>query len=77
VFLRSLWLTAESAGSGRTGLERLFCAAFVSTKLLFEDLRYGHSGSIAISLFLYAVALIIVRVWGALPEDRECRKFSQ
>ncbi len=34
--------------------------AFVTTKLLFEDLRFGHSGSIAISLFAYAVALIIV-----------------
>ncbi|MGC2110830.1 MAG: hypothetical protein WA655_15020 [Candidatus Korobacteraceae bacterium] len=34
--------------------------AFVGTKLLFEDLRFGHSGSIAISLFAYAVALIIV-----------------
>jgi hypothetical protein len=34
--------------------------AFVSAKLLFEDLPHGHSGSIAISIFLYAVALIIV-----------------
>ena len=32
----------------------------VSAKLLFEDLPHGHSGSIAISIFLYAVALIIV-----------------
>jgi hypothetical protein len=37
-----------------------FALAFVTTKLLFEDLRYGRSGSIAISLFLYAVALISV-----------------
>jgi hypothetical protein len=34
--------------------------AFVTAKLLFEDLPHGHSGSIAISIFLYAVALIIV-----------------
>lgn len=34
--------------------------AFVSAKLLFEDLPHGHSGSIAISIFLYAVALIVV-----------------
>jgi len=37
-----------------------FALAFVGTKLLFEDLRFGHSGSIAISLFAYAAALIIV-----------------
>jgi hypothetical protein len=34
--------------------------AFVTVKLLFEDLHHGHSGSAAISIFLYAVALIIV-----------------
>jgi hypothetical protein len=34
--------------------------AFVTAKLLFEDLAQGRSGSIAISLFLYAVALILV-----------------
>ena len=34
--------------------------AFVSAKLLFEDLPHGHSGSIAISIFLYAVSLIMV-----------------
>jgi hypothetical protein len=34
--------------------------AFVSAKLLFEDLPHGRSGSIAISIFLYAVALILV-----------------
>jgi hypothetical protein len=32
----------------------------VSAKLLFEDLQHGHPGSIAISIFLYAVALILV-----------------
>ena len=37
-----------------------FALAFVSAKLLFEDLRYGRSSSIAISLFFYAVALIVV-----------------
>ena len=34
--------------------------AFVTLKLLFEDLRLGHSGPAAISIFLYAIALIIV-----------------
>jgi hypothetical protein len=34
--------------------------AFVTAKLLFEDLAHGHSGSIAVSIFLYAVALILV-----------------
>ena len=34
--------------------------AFVTAKLLFEDLPHGHSGSIAISIFLYAVTLIIM-----------------
>jgi hypothetical protein len=34
--------------------------ALVTAKLLLEDLPHGHSGSIAISIFLYAVALIAV-----------------
>jgi hypothetical protein len=34
--------------------------AFVTVKLLLEDLRLGHPGSAAISIFLYAVALIVV-----------------
>jgi hypothetical protein len=34
--------------------------AFVTVKLLFEDVVHGHSGSIAVSIFLYAAALIIV-----------------
>lgn len=34
--------------------------AFVTAKLLFDDLPHGHSASIAISIFLYAIALIIV-----------------
>ncbi len=34
--------------------------AFVTAKLLFEDLPHGHSASIAVSIFLYAIALIIV-----------------
>jgi len=34
--------------------------AFVTAKLLFEDLPHGHSAWIAISIFLYAVTLIIV-----------------
>jgi hypothetical protein len=34
--------------------------ALVAVKLLFQDLPQGHSGSIAVSIFLYAAALIIV-----------------
>jgi hypothetical protein len=34
--------------------------ALVTAKLLFEDLRHGHPGSTAASIFLYAVALILV-----------------
>ncbi len=48
------WQRVELIWSAYLGL------AFVSAKLLFEDLRFGHSGSIAISLFAYAVALILV-----------------
>ncbi len=33
---------------------------FVSAKLLFEDLRHGHLGFIAASIFLFAVTLILV-----------------
>jgi len=32
----------------------------VTAKLLFEDLQHGHPASIAISIFLYATALILV-----------------
>jgi hypothetical protein len=34
--------------------------ALVAVKLLFEDLAHGQSGSIALSIFLYAAALIAV-----------------
>ncbi len=34
--------------------------ALVTAKLLFEDLPHGQSGSIAISIFLYAVTLMVV-----------------
>jgi hypothetical protein len=34
--------------------------ALVTAKLLFEDLQHGHPGSTAASIFLYAVALILV-----------------
>jgi hypothetical protein len=46
--------------------------AFVTAKLLFEDLAQGHSGSIAISIFLYAVALILVpRMARLAPQRRQ------
>jgi hypothetical protein len=34
--------------------------ALVTAKLLFEDLQHGHPGSTAVSIFLYAVTLIVV-----------------
>jgi len=34
--------------------------ALVTAKLLFEDLQHGHPGSTAVSICLYAVALILV-----------------
>jgi hypothetical protein len=34
--------------------------AWVTAKLLFEDLQHGHPGSTAVSIFLYAVTLILV-----------------
>lgn len=34
--------------------------ALVTAKLLFEDLQHGHPASTAVSIFLYAVALILV-----------------
>jgi len=46
--------------------------AFVTAKLLFQDLPHGHSGSIAVSIFLYAVALILVPRMARLRP--QCRK---
>jgi hypothetical protein len=34
--------------------------ACVTVKLLLEDLRHGHPGSVAVSIFFYAVALIAI-----------------
>ena len=34
--------------------------AFVTAKLIFEDLPHSHSGPIAISIFLYAVSLMLI-----------------
>ncbi len=60
----ALALTLAYGGSRWQHIELVWTAygalAFVTAKLLFEDLPHGHSGSIAISIFLYAVALIIV-----------------
>jgi len=45
---------------------------FVAAKLLFEDLPHGQSASIAISIFLFAVALILVpRIAHARPLARK------
>jgi hypothetical protein len=60
----ALALSLAFAGSRWQRIELVWTAygtlALVTAKLLFEDLPHGHSGSIAISFFLYAVALIIV-----------------
>jgi len=60
----ALALTLAFAGSRWQRIELVWTAygtlALVTAKLLFEDLPHGHSGSIAISFFLYAIALIIV-----------------
>ncbi len=60
----ALALTLAFGGSRWQRIELVWTAygtlAFVTAKLLFEDLPHGRSGSIAVSIFLYAVALIIV-----------------
>jgi hypothetical protein len=57
-------LALASLGSRWHRIELVWIAystpAFVAAKLLFEDLRSGHPGSIAASIFLFAVTLILV-----------------
>jgi hypothetical protein len=68
-FIRTLILCAAAlalafAGSRwrRLELTRISYASlvFVAAKLLFEDLRLGHLELIAASIFLFAIALIVV-----------------
>jgi len=70
----ALALTLAYGGSRWQHIELVWTAygtlAFVTAKLLFEDLPHGHSGSIAISIFLYAVALIIVPRMARLGSQR-------
>ena len=60
----ALALTLAFGGSRWQRVELVWTAygtlAFVAAKLLFEDLLHGHSGSIAVSISLYAIALILV-----------------
>ena len=69
-----LALTLAFAGSRWQRIELVWTAygtlAFVTAKLLFEDLPHGHSGSIAVSISLYAVALIIVPRMARLGAQR-------
>ncbi len=44
--------------------------ALVTAKLLFEDLQHGHPGSTAVSIFLYAVVLILVPRMARLGAQR-------
>jgi hypothetical protein len=70
----ALALTLAYGGSRWQHIELVWTAygtlAFVTAKLLFEDLPHGHSGYIAISIFLYAVALIIVPRMARLGSQR-------
>ena len=68
-FLRTLAISMISlvlafVGSrwGRITMTRLayVALAFVAAKLVFEDLRLGHMGFIAGSIFLFAITLIAV-----------------
>ena len=34
--------------------------AFIASKLVFEDMRHGHMGFTAVSIFLYAITLLSV-----------------
>jgi hypothetical protein len=60
----ALALALAFSGSRWQRIELVWIAygalALVTVKLLFQDLRQGHPGSIAVSIFLYAVALILV-----------------
>jgi hypothetical protein len=56
---------ALAFGGSRWHLSELIWVAYatlalVTTKLLLEDLRDGSPGSRAVSIFLYAVTLILV-----------------
>jgi len=70
----TLALTLAFAGSRWQRVELVWTAygtlAFVTAKLLFEDLPHGGSGSIALSIFLYAVALILVPRMARLGPQR-------
>jgi len=68
-FIRTLILCALALALAFTGarwhraeLTRIAYAAvaFVAAKLVFEDLRHGHMGFIAASIFLFALTLIAV-----------------
>jgi hypothetical protein len=70
----ALALTLAFGGSRWQRIELVWTAygtlAFVTAKLLFEDLPHGQPGSIAVSIFLYAVALIIVPRMARLGSQR-------
>ena len=54
--------------------------ALVTAKLLFEDMRHSQPALIAISIFLYAIALILIprlRRWGARLENRQQTEVHQ
>jgi hypothetical protein len=71
----ALALTLAFSGSRWQRVELVWTAygmlAFVTAKLLFEDLPHGHSGSIAVSIFLYAVALMLVPRMARLGPQRK------
>lgn len=60
----ALALALAFSGSRWARVELVWTAygilALVAAKLLFQDLAHGQSGSIALSIFLYAAALIVI-----------------
>jgi membrane-bound ClpP family serine protease len=59
-----LALVLAYVGSRTLRIELVWIAyatmGFIALKLLFEDLQAGSAGAIALSIFLYAITLILV-----------------
>jgi hypothetical protein len=70
-------LALSFSGSRWQRIELMWIAygmvALVTAKLLFEDMRHGEPALIAISIFLYAIALIMIpraARWGGRPSKK-------
>ena len=68
-------LALSFSGSRWQRIELMWLAyamlALVTAKLLFEDMRHGQPALIAISIFLYAIALIMIPRAARLGARRE------